>query len=230
MDNSPTPRKPAARAPKKKKFKSGRLRTANSRVKIVTTWPHEVVYDTNNYAAEFDLISLPLFVKGFAKVTCTKDLHNVTARLAVLEEVMEDAETHPWELVRSAHCVFLQQVETGTITWEDDAARQAIRRAHIHIPALASASATTSRKSRPPTRKVKSPRATFEYNPPGKVMAKAGDKVCADYNGKGCNKLKQHPERLHACQYCFTNESRICRHPLRMCKRKVLDEAADLNG
>jgi hypothetical protein len=44
QDNTPTPVKiteAAATAPRKRKLKSGRVRTANSHVKALTTWPHD---------------------------------------------------------------------------------------------------------------------------------------------------------------------------------------------
>jgi hypothetical protein len=135
QDNEPTPVKhhtAAAAPPRRRKLKSGRVRTANSYVKTVTTWPHEVVYDEANEAQEFDKLTITQFVKGFCKVTRTRDMERAEIRTIVLEEIMEDAETHPWELIRAAHAILLQQIESGRASWEDHLNREAIRRSHIH--------------------------------------------------------------------------------------------------
>ena len=215
LDNSPTPKKHRSKAPRKK-LKSGRVRSANSHVKVKTTWPHEVMYDRDNSAADFDKLTLAQFVRGFTRVSANTTTAEMRVRNDVLEEIMEDADTHPWELVRSAHCVFLQQLETGRIDWHDTRAREIIRHSHIWIPAASQAS-----KSTKATSKVED----HASQPPERVLAQPGDKTCRLYNSNSCSSQDQHPQYIHACQYCLVQKSRICKHPEKSCKRKILDQA-----
>jgi hypothetical protein len=93
-----------------------------------------VVYDEVNKAQKFDKLTITQFVKGFNKVTRTQDMKRAEIRAIVLEEIMEDAESHPWELVPAAHAILLQQIESARASWEDHSNRKAIRRSHIHWP------------------------------------------------------------------------------------------------
>ena len=99
------------------------LRSANANVRITTTWPHKVVYDKSNKAAKFSNLTMQQFVHGYTKVSNRCSLDEIKVRNEVLEEIMEDADRYAWDLVRSAHKIFLQQVETGRLSWHDTSAR-----------------------------------------------------------------------------------------------------------
>jgi hypothetical protein len=240
QDNTPTPVKASeasATAPRKRKLKSGRVRTANSHVKTVTSWPHEVVYDALNQAQEFDKLTITQFVKGFCKITRTRDTQRAEIRTIVLEEIMEDAETHPWELVRAAHAILLQQIESGRASWEDKSNRQDIRVSHIHWPAQAAgrraskpakAAATFSTQAAATPSTSYGGGNTAAYTAPPPTYAEAGDKACRDYNRRGCRNAAEHPEYIHCCDYCLRTKGRICKHSGKYCNRRGQDAA--LNG
>jgi hypothetical protein len=234
QDNDPTPVQ--ATAPRKRKLKTGRVRTANSHVKTVTTWPQEVVYNSLNEALEFDKLTLTQFVKGYCQITRTRDVERAEIRTIVLEEIMEDAETHPWELVRAAHAILLQQIEGGRASWEDKANRHDIRVSHIHWPSQAAARRPSKpAKAAAPFRSqaAANPSTSFgggntAYIAPPPTYAEAGDKACRDYNRRGCRNAADHPEYIHCCDFCLRTKGRICKHSGRFCNSK--GQSGALNG
>jgi hypothetical protein len=90
---------------------------------------------------------------------------------------MEDAETHPWELVRSAHAILLQQIESGRASWENFHNREAIRRSHIHGPSAAAARLAKRALKTPAPPKSPAPAQTGSFNPTAVVMAEQRGQV-----------------------------------------------------
>ena len=61
------------------------------------------------------------FVTGFLTIM---DLQSDVLRRkmsAHLKEIMEDCETFRWPMVRAYHAVWLQHLEQGRATWDDEA-------------------------------------------------------------------------------------------------------------
>jgi hypothetical protein len=206
------------------------LRSANARVKVKTTWPHEVVYNKDNSAAEYIKLTMPQFVLGFLTVSTDCPPPEKLLREEVLKEIMIDADKYTWELVRSAHKIFLQQIESGRLHWHDDAGRQAIRSSHVwHAATPSSPVTTTTFKSAEPAKsparrspRAQTPYATDRYTDP--VMAKDGDQTCSLFNNKHCRDQESHKHLQHACEYCRISRGRICMHPERICNKKYFDQ------
>ena len=58
--------------PRKKALKLSKVRTTYSSVLHKVTWPHEVVYTAMGKPAEYEGISIPLFISGYLPVMVTE--------------------------------------------------------------------------------------------------------------------------------------------------------------
>ncbi len=217
--------------PQKKKGKpkkSGRLRNAESDVKVTVQWPHEVIYTSEGSPTDYDQLSIPQFVRGFT-IIMMRAKPAITALMGdVLAEIMEDAETYAWARVRAAHGVFLQRIEAGQSDWSDESARAKIRRTFVwnYVKSSTFRSKTSPNKSHPSSFKPTTTQPTT-FQP--KIMAKPGTKACTAYNKATCSNPEDHPDREHICSYCLVKEKRSCTHPQICCLRQQRDLAA-LNG
>ena len=84
------------------------------------TWPHEVI---SIWGQESQIIykelSIPL-VQGYL-IVMRCEMEAVRAKMAShLEDLMGDLELYVWERVRAYHGVWLNQLEQGRATWEDE--------------------------------------------------------------------------------------------------------------
>jgi hypothetical protein len=198
------------------------------------------MYGKDNSATKYLELTLPQFAHGYTKVTNSCPLPEINLRNIVFQEIMADANKYSWELVRSAHRIFLQQIEAGRIQWDDATGRTEIRSEHIwHAAPAASSSNTSSYASshrastytKSPARRAPRPQQPFTTNsyaerPAGDfIMAKEGDRTCTAYNTKHCHDGENHKKLQHACEYCRSSRGRICKHPERICNRKYHDQA-----
>ena len=73
--------------------------------------------------AVYDSMSSMAFVNGYlAIMSLQKD--TLRDKMAIhLQEMMEDGETFRWPVVRAYHSVWLQHLEQGRATWDDEVMR-----------------------------------------------------------------------------------------------------------
>ena len=81
--------------------------------------------------AEYEDISIPLFVSGYLAVIVVENLAVHPLMVQHLQELMWDAELYSWEPTRSLHAVWLQQLEQGRVTLADEDAKVKLRRALV---------------------------------------------------------------------------------------------------
>ena len=82
-------------------------------------WPHEVVFTLAGKPASYEEPN-PLFVQGYL-IVMKDEKEAVRVKMAsYLKDLMGDAELYGWERVRDYHGVWLNQLEQGWATWEDE--------------------------------------------------------------------------------------------------------------
>ena len=64
-------------------------------------------------------LTMPLFVSGYIALLDTVKPGLKEVMLKHLRELMADADTYRWELIRANHVVWLQQLENGRANWVD---------------------------------------------------------------------------------------------------------------
>ena len=112
--------------PRKKALKSRKLQTTDSSVLHKVVWPHEVVYTAMDKPAEYEGLTIPLFVSSYLAVMVVK--HSVyPLMIQHLQDLMSDValsdvELYSLEPVRTFHVIWLQQLEQGRVTWADETA------------------------------------------------------------------------------------------------------------
>ena len=96
-----------------KLLKSGRLCTADTQVLRKVDWPHKFIYLTDGKAAEYEAMSVPLFVSGDVKIMDSQKSDIRAIRSTHLADLMTDSELYGWEAVPAFHAIWLQQMEQG---------------------------------------------------------------------------------------------------------------------
>jgi hypothetical protein len=178
---------------KRKSKKSGKLRTAEHKIRYEVDWPHFYVY-RKNVPATYDSVSVPEFTFGYMCAMENADrttAHHMKTHLKVL---MEEASQYKWDTVRSYHAVVLNNIETGRLAWPQ-ASCEDLRRRHIWNSNTPSDQKQTSE-----------PR-----------------KSCPSYQDGTCAKERHHDGLLHACRYCLKTVRRPYRHPENQCARKLAE-------
>ena len=94
MDEEPGRRKKRWSA-----LKSGKIRTADSTVVKIISWPHELVYNSGGEPVIFKHISMAQFVSGYLSVFDTVKSGGKQVMLKHLKELMADTSTYGWEPV-----------------------------------------------------------------------------------------------------------------------------------
>ena len=116
--------------------------------------------------------------------------------LAHLQEMMEDGEAYNWSMARSYHVAWLQHVEQGQATWDDQATKFKLRRAliwHCILPPTKASSAPSQ-----PSRQQSAANKVHWKTGPHSEPAKPGDKACAAFKGQ-CVNNASHLSDLHIC-------------------------------
>ena len=105
---------------KKWGLKSGMHHTVATSVVRKVTWPPEMVYMAEGKPAAYQDISVPLFVQGYLIIINTQDSSVKRKMGDHLKDLMADAEMYRWEKMRAFHGVWMNQIEQGWCTWQDD--------------------------------------------------------------------------------------------------------------
>ncbi len=110
-------------------FTSGRKWTDTAEVKVKVVWPNQDVFsvETGTRPAPEEL-SLAQLIYGYTAQTMRAEPDEALIRNRILLEILDDAQAYRWEKVRAGHYAFLEQIEQGTIQWDDVQGRAEIRR------------------------------------------------------------------------------------------------------
>jgi hypothetical protein len=175
---------------KEKSKKSGKLRTAEHKIRHEVDWPHFYVY-RKNVPATYDSVSVPEFTFGYMCAMENADKNTAYHMNSHLKVLMEEASKCRWDLVRSYQAVVLNNIETGRLTWEH-ASSEDLRHRHVWNTAA----------------------------PPEQKQSSEQRKPCPSYQDGTCPKESHHNGLLHACHYCIKTVRRLYRHPESQCVRK----------
>ena len=110
---------------------SGKLRSANTVAVHKVIWPHEYVYTPEGQRSAYEPMSSMAFVTGYMTIM---DLQSDPIRKlmwAHLKELMQDGECFGWPTVRAYHAVWLQLIEQGRATWDDEITHLNLRRSLV---------------------------------------------------------------------------------------------------
>ena len=113
------------------------------------------------------------------------------------------------------HDVWLQQLEHGWVTWENDEAKLKFRWALIWHPAMTTTRAAATASPLPQKKQMWDTQA---YN----IPAKPGSKACQEFNQGDCSNGAAHPKDLHACSYCLGAVNGLFGHQEHYCWRKQM--------
>ena len=123
---------------------------------------------------------------------------------------LEDGETFGWPTVRAYHAVWLQHIEQGRATWDDETTRLKLRR-YLVWHRMAPSSQPSSTPASTPQAPTRAPRCT----------ANPGDRACVAFNQGMCTSNVAHPADLHVCSYCLKTACRLWNHSV-TCNHKLI--------
>ena len=154
----------------------------------------------------YESMSSLAFVSGYMTIM---DLQPEPIRKLMwvhLKELMEDGECFGWPTVRAYHAVWLQNIEQGRATWDDQPTCLKLHRSLVwHM--LAPSSQPSSTPTSTPQAPTRAPECTA--NP---CIVNPGDRACVAFNQGMCSYNVGHPADLHVCSYCLTTTSRLWSH------------------
>ena len=130
---------------------------------------------------------------------------------AYLKEIMEDGETFRLPTVRAYHAVWLQHIEQGRATWNDETTWLKLHRSLVwhRMTPMSQPSPTLATTSQAPTR---APRHTTTQR----------DQACVAYTQGLCSTNVAHPADIHMCSFCLQTAHRLCQHSELNCRCKML--------
>jgi hypothetical protein len=212
---------------------SGRHRTADSSAKHPALWPQERVHDARGQIMKYEALTWDKFVLGYLCVTQEADPKLQPLLYLHLRDMMEDAGIYGLEAVKAFHGVWLNHIEQGRATWQDEHTREKLRRQFVwNAPQAApktapahhnttSATATFSTQAAPHSSN-RSQRRRRPYAP----VLPAGPRTnpCKSFNLGTCTEVTSHPQADHVCSYCCRAQSRLCYHTEKDCGYKTRAE------
>ena len=108
---------------RKKRAKSGRVKTASDFIKIEVEWPHYHVYrgGGGRKPAAYDELTVEEFVHGYLATVLEGKLSSSVQQLMLqhLRYLMWDAAEFSFDAARSCHSIVLQHLEQRRLTWAD---------------------------------------------------------------------------------------------------------------
>ena len=131
---------------------------------------------------------------------------------------MKDGETFRWPVVRMYHVVWLQHLEQGRATWNDEATRLKLLRAfvwHRTATSYQTSATPTTTTSQPPTQ-------ASRHTGPFRLTAQPVNRACIAYNQGLCTNNAAHRTDIHVCSFCLQVSHRLCQHSELNCKCKIL--------
>ena len=181
---------------------TGKLRTAEHKVKFEVQWPHFYVYKHDNTAATYDDLNISEFVYGYLCMIDDSPASQRSVLHSHLKQLMEDTTLYQWAVIRGYHAVVLNMIETGRLTWADTERIQALRRVHVW---------QTGRMRQSDTKQAR---------PTWKAQSDTNTQICQAYQSGSCAHNESHGAVTHACAYCWSNLKRVHQHPLCRCRKR----------
>ena len=83
-------------------------------------------------------LSIPLFVQAYLTIMDTEEGLVKKQMATHLQDLMLDAQLYGWEMTRTFHCVWLNQIEQGHCTWTDAEEKLKFHRDLVLHPASSS--------------------------------------------------------------------------------------------
>ena len=137
---------------------------------------------------------------------------------AHLQEMMEDGEALGWSVVRAYNTVWLQHLEQGRATWNDEVTRLKLRRTLVWHRMAPSSQPSTTPATTTPQAPTRAPRCTGSF----RLTAQPGDQACISNNQELCTSNTAHSADLHVCSFLLQATHRLCQHSELNCKHKAL--------
>lgn len=197
------------------KQKSGRVMTANDSVKRRIEWPQKHVYrGLDRKVADYDSLSVPEFCYGHLTLAFSCKDQDVKQRmLQHLQQMMLDASQFDWELVKSFHAIFLQQLEQRQMEWDSDLGL--LRSQYLF-----------SRFGGQVIKPKDSITTTKEIRKDTNDFASSGPLFCVPYQTGECKKegeahASSRGTVRHVCAFCLKATGRFCLHAEEKCIRKT---------
>ena len=101
----------------RKLLKSGKLGIADTQVVSRLEWPHELVYMADGRPAEYETLSISLFISGYMKITDRQKPDIKSPMSASLAYLMVNSERYGWEALCAFHAIWIQQLDQGRTSW-----------------------------------------------------------------------------------------------------------------
>ena len=218
LDTSDTDSSEEERTPIKKKnsgksLRSGRILTADDKVKQSIPWPHEFIYNPDGTPSKYDELSVSQFVHGYMLIMATQKPRRKAMMEQHLKELMTDEPIYGWEVVRNYHAIWLQHLESERATWENSGISSDLRRTHVWN------SIATKQASRNAPQVILTP-SPHRHQDVHVTPALPGTKACVAYQRGICSQYDSHGTAKHICAFCLKVAKRQCMHPEYECKRK----------
>ena len=121
-------------ATKMRALKTGKLQTADTTILHKITWTHKVIYTCTGQPAEYDQLSITIFVSGFLMVMILEKQSVRPYMLQHLQDLMADADLYGWEPIRAFHAIWFQQLEQSHVTWDNEEVKLKYQRATGNSP------------------------------------------------------------------------------------------------
>ena len=114
------------------KIKSKRGGPVEVLVKNKVAWPHEAILGGATRARlTYDQLSMSQWVQGFCRnILDEQEEGRREQMISYMADLMEDATDFSWQGAKAAHAVLCCELERGTVSWDDSARIDRIRRAH----------------------------------------------------------------------------------------------------
>ena len=182
--------------------KSGKLRSADTTAVIQVLWPHELGFTPQGRPAIYESLSAMGFVNGYLSIMSLQTYSLRDKKAMHLQEMREDGETFRRPVVRAYHTVWLQHLEQGRATWDDEVTRLKLQRAllwhRIAYPTKPQPNAAIS------TNKPKAPSQAPRHIGPFSDPAQLGNRACVTYNQGLCFSKSAHPLHFTCAVFAST--------------------------
>jgi hypothetical protein len=202
---------------RKKRAKSGRVKTSSDFIKVEVEWPHYHVYrGAARKPAAYDELNEVEFVQGYLATAMEATPATKDPMLLHLRGLMMDAAEFSFEGARNCHGIVLQHLEQGRLTWADTDKLVELRRTYAQ-----------RRPTEPET--VNKSASSGRGQPGGQTPLS-----CLNYQDQGCSYSGDHQTSQgqyvkHACAHCLQVTGNTYRHPEQQCRRKQYGEVTSKN-
>ena len=191
--------------PGKNSLKSVRFRSADTQVSHYVAWPQEFVYvGPSRKTVQYDDLTSEQFILGYLRIIQRQNSDTKNIMLNHLTNLLQSTLDFSFEIARGAHAVILQEIERGTLTWQDTEDIERTR--SLYTTKITSAD---SFKGSSDTKRV----------------------VCAHYNAGKCRQQNDHRKDnilfRHICTYCYRVAKKTYSHPELAYNRKQKDNQTD---